>query len=197
MTVYILIIAGGAAAILAVNEFAVRTALEFTFGYNLLGVFGSIAAVFAIDLAFAFLCRSLHGKVIRPSARYFRVGKREKRFLERLGVRRFKDWLPDVGKIVKFPKGEIAKPRDKEYLYAYIVESCSGELNHLLSIFFGFLIVFIFPLRYALCFGVPVAAINSLLNLFPLLALRYNRYKLTAVHHRLEVLEQKQQKTEN
>jgi E3 ubiquitin-protein ligase DOA10 len=49
---------------------------------------------------------------------------------------------------------------------------------------FGFLIIFIFPLKYAPLFGLPVAIINAFYNYLSVAILRYNTPKLNALYKR-------------
>ena len=46
--------------------------------------------------------------------------------------------------------------------------------------------MFLFPLKYALVIGIPVAVVNLILNILPTMILRYNVPKLTVVLKRLE-----------
>ncbi len=167
------------------NYFVFMPVLDyFPLWLNIAGVIIAAVAVIAIDGGAEALIHKFQDK-LDPDSKYFSVSKKEKRRLERLGVRRFKAFLPDLGFLAKFPKGEIEQPKDKEYVHRYIMESCSGELGHLIGAAAGFLTIFIFPLKYVLCFGVPVGIVNFVLSLLPVLALRYNRYKLTIVYKRL------------
>lgn len=59
-----------------------------------------------------------------------------------------------------------------------MLEACYGEVIHFVCIFVGFFIIFCMPLKYWLCFGLPVAIVNALLNLPSVFILRYNFYKL-------------------
>ncbi|GHU98469.1 hypothetical protein FACS1894211_02250 [Clostridia bacterium] len=154
-----------------------------------LGVWGSTVAVIALDALLAWACRAARNRM-NPFSRFFAVSQKGKRVLTKLGVRRFKRFLPDLGKVVKFAKGKIAEPDNKDYIYQYMLESCSGELGHWAGILFGFLIVFLFPLKYCLYFGIPVAFVNAVLSLLPALSLRYNRYALTLLYKKLERKEQ-------
>ena len=57
---------------------------------------------------------------------------------------------------------------------------------HLVTVFTGYLIIFICPLRYWLCFGFPIATVNAVLNVLPIFVLRYNTYKLNVLYLRNE-----------
>ena len=189
MKFYISIIITCIAIIITVNYFVAMPIIpDFPLWLNFVGVIGTTIAVIALDALIAHICHKIQNH-INPFSRYFLVTKRQHRIYPKLGVKKFKNLLPDLGKLVKFPKGKIIDPKSKEYLYIYLLESCSGELNHLIAVFAGFLVVFIFPLKYFLCFGIPVAIVNAVLSLMPLLALRYNRYNLQSMYKMLEARE--------
>ena len=187
MILYITVILLGMVGIAVMNYFVFmpETAIGFPLWLNIVGVVVSTIAVIAIDGGLAAIAHKFQNK-INPFSKYFNVSKKEKRRLEKIGVRKFKDFLPDLGFLAKFPKGEVAQPKNKDYVYLYIMESCSGEIGHLLGTVLGFLIIFLFPLKYVLCFGVPVGIVNFVLSLLPVFSLRYNRYKLTIVYRKLE-----------
>ena len=157
----------------------------FPVWFNIVGVTVSTIAVIAVHGLCAHICHKNQSR-INPFSKYFNVTKKQHSIYPKFGVKKFKTLLPDLGKLVKFPKGKILDPKSKEYLYFYLLESCSGELGHLIAIFAGFLVVFLFPLKYFLCFGIPVATINAILALMPLIALRYNRYNLQSMYKILE-----------
>ena len=166
---------------------------------SIIGVIGSTVAVIAVDGGLAHLSHKLQAR-INPFSRFFNVTKRQKDILSKMGVRKLKNYLPDLGILVKFPKNKIADPKSKEYVYAYILESCDGERGHIWGAFFGFIIVFIFPpvlvplwYQYWLSVSIPVACVNFVLCLLPSIALRYNRYALTQIYKRLDSREQRTQ----
>jgi len=159
--------------------------LDFPLWLNVLGVLVSIVAVIALDGLIAHICHKLQNRV-NPFSRFFSVSKRQKNVLGALGAKRYKKFLPDLGALVKFPKKKIAQPGSKEYIGLYLAESASGEAGHWIGAAAGFLIIFMFPLKYYLCFGIPVAAVNFILCVLPALALRYNRYSLQVIYKGLE-----------
>ncbi|MCL1901220.1 MAG: hypothetical protein FWG51_02345 [Firmicutes bacterium] len=194
------------AAILTVNHFIAPViefpswldflgVADFPIWFNFLGVIGSAIAVIVIHGLCAHVSHKNQHK-INPFSRYFTVTMRQHSFYPKLGVKKFKNLLPDLGLLVKFPKRKILDPKSKEYLYFYLLESCSGERGHFFAIFAGFLIVFIFPLKYFLCFGIPIATVNAVLALMPLIALRYNRFNLQSMYKILESRENQKKNSE-
>ena len=201
--IYVSIIAFFCACFITFNHFFAPPLApwfdDFPLWFNILGVLGSTVAVIALDGAIAHICHKYQNR-FDPFSRFFEVSKKQKTVLGNLGIKKIKNFLPDLGVLVKFPKDKIVDPKSKEYVYTYIVESCSGELGHLLGAFLGFLIVFIFPpgifpLWIWLRFGVPVALVNFVLCILPPLALRYNRYGLAQIYQRLVLRENRQTET--
>lgn len=163
----------------------------------LIGVVVSTILVIAIDGGIAAIFHALQEKHINENWKYFRVSKKEKRVLEFFGTKKFKKFLPDLGVLAKFAKGKIAEPTNLDYINMYTKESCSGELGHVIMLFAGFLIIFIFPLQYFYCFGLPIGIVNFLLNLLPIMSLRYNRFKLVKMKNALEAKEKSKQMKES
>jgi len=187
LIIYIAVIVCGWAVIIALNWiFTVIPPWLIA-----LGVIGSTVVIIAVDGFAAHLCHVAQPRM-DPFSKFFNVTKRQKVILTKLGVKKLKNYLPDLGGFVKFKKGKIVDPKSKEYVYAYIMESCSGELGHIFGAIFGFLILLIFPpwvplfSGYWLTLTLPVACVNFVLCLLPPLALRYNRHALTQIYQRLD-----------
>ena len=160
-------------------------ALGFGAGYAVICTVLSTAAVIALDGLFAFLLRRLPEKWFMYTRRFFTVSAREARFYEKLGIRKWKNKIPELGGFTHFHKNKIADPRNPAYLTRYLLEADYGMAIHLCTAVTGCLIVFLCPLRYALCFGVPVGFVNAVLNLLPFFTLRYNAFKLRRVLNRV------------
>jgi len=95
---------------------------------------------------------------------------------EKLGVKIWKDWLPDFGEFFKpgFPKKKL-KMRNREYLEAFCLETCRAEFAHWLTMVGApvFLLwnewwVELIMIAYALAANVPCIIIQ-----------RYNRSRLS------------------
>ena len=80
----------------------------------------------------------------------------------------------------------LKSPDDPEYIKQFIIECNKGVVTHRIGYFVGFLVVFLFPLKYAFVIGVPVAVVNLFLNILPTMVLRYNTPKLQVVLKRLK-----------
>jgi len=152
------------------------------------GIAAETALVIAVDGIFAFIIRRLPERWFSYKKRFFNVSKKEKVFYEKIGVRKWKDRIPELGRFTNFSKSKVERPNDNEYLERYMLEACYGEIIHIFTIFTGYLIIFAFPLRYAFLFGVPVATVNAILNVLPTFVLRYNFYKMKILHARNELI---------
>ena len=161
-------------------------ALGFGAGYAVICTVLSTAAVIALDGLFAFLLRRLPEKWFMYTRRFFTVSARGARFYEKLGIRKWKNKIPELGGFTGLRKNKIDRPYDNAYLSRYLTEACYGVMIHLVTVFTGYLIIFICPLRYWLCFGFPIATVNAVLNVLPIFVLRYNTYKLNVLYLRNE-----------
>jgi hypothetical protein len=200
MILYGLVIGIMATIVFIINHFCYAPIFEaanifFPWWFNLVSIIVFILLAIAIDGLFAHIAHKLQPK-LNYQSKYFTVSLKQTRILKRFGVKKFKDYLPDLGFLAGFKKGRIAEPKNPEYLLKYIKESCDGELGHLLGAVFGFGLIFIYPLHYWLCFGLPVALINMVLSIMPVMALRYNRYALMLVYQRMVRQQNAEAKTE-
>lgn len=164
--------------------------------FIVLSVIINVAAVIAVDGLFAFIIRRLPAKWFNHKKKIFIVSPREKRFYEKIKIRKWKDYVPELGQFTNFSKNQIAEPKNNVYLDKYFLEACYGEVIHFASIFLGFIIIFFYPLQYWLCFGFPIAIANALMNIPSFCILRYNSTKLRVLYESNERRERRE-KTQN
>lgn len=143
----------------------------------------SVVAVFAIDGVAAFVCRRLPERWFAPEARAFSVPKWEKSLYRRIGIVRWKRFVPEWGCFTGFHKDRLREPNDSAYLGRFLLESNYGVAGHVVGAILGFLIV-AFPFFGAPSVSVPVAAVNMLLSLLPTMVLRYNAPALRSLYRR-------------
>lgn len=145
------------------------------FGY----VWIAIVAVILVDGITATVCRLLPARCANHEKKIFKVSTKEKKFYEKLKIRKWKDLIPEIGQFTGFRKNKLVDPKSVEYLDRFLLEGCYGQIGHIASVFSGFLILLLFPIaRFWLALAVPVAVINAFMNLPSLIILRYNSYKL-------------------
>lgn len=142
-----------------------------------------ILAFFALDFLAAGLVRLIPKNKINIHSRLFKCFSFERKFYEKLGVRWFKDRIPELGGALKgFSKSELSGD-DPKYFEEFIKETILGEITHVLCILFGIAIFFIFPL-HILNFALPTFILNTYFNVLPIIVQRYNRPKLYKIYTR-------------
>ena len=142
----------------------------------------STLAVILIDGITATIVRLLPKKWFKPFSRRFKVFKWEKNFYQKLGIKKWKEFVPEIGHFTGFRKNKIKEPTNNKYIERYLLEINYGRVGHFASFFTGFLIMFIFPLNQFINFALPVALVNILMNAMSWTILRYNTPKLMALY---------------
>ncbi len=181
MILYLIIIAC-CTAILAVTN--------CLWGLNYLGlnvwqtlgiIFLSLAVSVLLDALCAITTRKLENK-INPSAKIFNEHKNERKFYEKLKIRKWKDKIPELGKTLKyFDKTKVEQNADSTYFLKFIKETCIGEIIHFSSIPASLLVIAVFWFKF-LSITIPVAIVNIILQLPPICVLRYSRSKLLVAY---------------
>ena len=101
-----------------------------------------ILAFFALDFLAAGLVRLIPKRNININSKLFRCFSFERKLYEKLGVKWFKDKIPELGGALKgFSKSEISGD-DASYFEEFIKETILGEITHVLCILFGIAIFF-------------------------------------------------------
>ncbi len=135
--------------------------------------------VILIDGMTATICRLLPKKYADEKSKIYAVSAKEKKFYEKLKIRKWKDKIPEIGHFTGFRKNEIAQPNNVEYLDRFLLEICYGELGHFCILFTDFLLLLFFPLyTHWIAIAIPVALVSVFLNIPSIFTLRYNSYKL-------------------
>lgn len=158
----------------------------------------SLLVLVVIDAVCALFVRyCLPKKVFNPFLKLYNVGKRERKFYEKIGIRKWKDRIPEAGQLfANFSKTEVADMTNNEYAKKFMSETIYAEIMHWLSMLFSFLIIFI-DLRLALTVGLPLIIGNMILNIMPVMVQRYNRPKLMVLYQRNERMKNKEIKQDN
>lgn len=134
--------------------------------------------VILIDALFAWLTTKLPEKFYSDKLGIYKVSKKETKLYEKLGIRKWKDKIWELGKLNGFSKAKVEDPKNPEYVKRFLLESKIGMLDHILGMVLGFFVILILPNQFALRISLPVAIINLVLNLPSLMILRYNKPKL-------------------
>ncbi|MBE6608369.1 MAG: hypothetical protein E7633_07420 [Ruminococcaceae bacterium] len=146
----------------------------------------STVAVIAVDGIAAFIIRRLPEKWFSIGSSLSVVSKKECEIYTKLGVRKWREKVPELGIFTGFHKNHVAEPNSNEYLKRFILEANYGVVIHVMCVPIGFLIIFLCPIGHAPLIGIPVALVNAALNLLPAMTLRYNIPKLLALYRRNE-----------
>lgn len=136
-----------------------------------------------IDAIFATIVRWLMPKkFFSIDKKYFMASKKEMRFYEKIGIKKWKDKALELGAVTGFRKNKLYSPKDNEYVKRFIIETNYGITVHVYCIVFGFLIMLanlFYPFLYV---TLPIAIVNLVLNLLPIFILRYNLPKLHSLY---------------
>ncbi len=185
---YLYLILGANLAIIAanliINLFFPSIFLGYSIAYILLMPPVCTVAVIAVDGIAAFVIRRLPEKYFVIGSKFCDVSKRECDFYVRLGIRKWREKIPELGFFTGFHKNRVAEPSSNEYLERFIMEANYGAVIHLMGVPFGLLIIFLCPIAHAPFITLPVATVNAALNFMPAFVLRYNVPRLCALHRR-------------
>lgn len=158
---------------------------------NLILIVGfGVVVEFVIDLIVSLIITLLPAKIFKFFDKSY---KWEKKFYEKLGVRKWKDYIP-VGKgpiFLGIDKSKIDNPNDVAFLNKLVDECFKAEVMHFLSMFMGFFLILIFPINYALIISLPIAIVNMFLQLLPFIVQRYNLPKLKILQKRAKLAEER------
>lgn len=182
MTLYLIIILVST-VVIALPNVLLRPGGEPWYMYLIMTV-AAVLASLLIDGIVAFIGRRLPKKWMDPNKKIFTTSKKELAFYEKIGVRKWKDKVPELGGFTSFHKNKLSDPWNNEYVERYMLEVCYGVIIHLFSPFFGFLIVLLDYKMYTgwswmwLTIMLPVALVNGVLILLPAFILKYNLPKL-------------------
>ncbi len=182
MILYLTIIGVAVVCIATVLTFVMET----NFFLALSVAAGGAVAEIAISGLTAAVCRLLPKKTVNVNAKRFIVSAKEKKFYEKLKIRKWKEKIPEIGHFTGFRKNKIAEPKSIEYLDRFLLEICYGERGHFYSLFTSFLLLFLSPLHpLFLPVSVFVAIVAVALNIPSIMTLRYNSYKLRILRESL------------
>ncbi len=143
----------------------------------------NILVIFLIDAFLAFVIHKLPLRWFDHRKKCFHIFKWERKFYEKIKIKKWKDHIPELGTLVNFRKNKVLEPNNNIYVQKFLTECCYGEMIHFLSIIFGILIIFIAP-KYFLLLGFPVVVANALINYLSFAILRYTRPKLLQLYKR-------------
>lgn len=184
MLLYILTILISMAIIATTNCFFVAPLHGFYVWEIVLWTCISTLSAIIIDGIFSTLVRrALPEKWFNGLYDVYRAGKRESRFYEKLGIKKWKDKIIDLGCFTNFRKNKIYEPTNNQYVLRYVTEANFGVVCHICCMLFGMGAIFCCPIKLWFTIGIYVSIVNLVLNALPLFTLRYNLTKLHKLYH--------------
>lgn len=175
---YYLIIMFGGTGILAL---ILALCGDVSTGKAVIAAFSTSATAFGIDALVALAVRwAIPNRKMNPFHPIWRVHHWERRFYVKIGIRHWKDKIPETGGLlVGFSKKRVTDRKNNAYILTFLKETCYAELMHVLSIPLGFLTLLLTFAWTSFDFipyiGLPVACVNAVLQLFPIFVQRYVR----------------------
>lgn len=161
----------------------------FTIGFTVMAI--------VIDGIVAYVIRKMPEKWFEKNKGIFKTGKRELAFYEFLRVKKWKDYVPELGCFTGFHKNKLANPFDNKYIWRFIIESRYGVAIHFYSVPTSFLLLLLDWKMYSgesniwLTIGLPVAIVNAILIVLPAFILKYNLPRLLRIYDKNAAAEEK------
>ena len=172
---YTIIIGGSMLLIIQLN--VIHTLPVFieqgAWGVALGTLLGTLSVILWDGLQALLIRRLLPRALFRPGKRVFNVPKSERALYRRLRVNAWKDLVPELGGFSGFRKSQKCAPSDPVYLERFLLESNYGVIIHLVNALLGFLILYL-PWCSSLSIALPIALVNAVLSLLPVIVLRFN-----------------------
>ena len=168
-----------------ISIIAINLILNFS-SLTVLWLFISFASVLLPSLFVAIIIRLLPQSWFDYNKKVYHVSEKEKNFLVKLGVRKWKNKIPDLGSTVNFKKNELKNSKNTEYLKKFIQETCYGEMLHIFCIISALVSLLFVSRNIFLTMALPIAIIYSMINIPSILIQRYNRPRLIKQLKRLE-----------
>ena len=191
MALYLISIIGGDALIILVNLLVnLRTHALSSLYIVLAGLFAGLGVILLDAISALFIRRCLPEKWFSYKSKFHKVGKKECAFYEKLGIKKWKDNILELGMFTSFSKKSVSNPNSSEYMERFILESNYGALIHIVGVFIGLTLLSFPPLSTTWRFSVPAIVINAVLNFLPFMILRYNLPRL----ERMRAIAEKREK---
>ena len=184
MKLYIAILATGLTIIAGGNLFY-TLAKDMNVGIMFLYLLLAVAICGLMAGIITLITRILPKKVFSPYRKRFRVNDKENKLYKKLKIKKWKDRIPELGKLSGFSKSEISEPNNPNYIFKFLTENCIAEALHFYSIVAGLLVFIFLPREYVFTIGLPIFFLNLILHLMPILVQRYLRPKFFKLYNRL------------
>ena len=165
-------------AVISINlifDFRIGVLLEFLI---------CLIVVILPSILFNFLDKFFPKKWYSENNKIFNERKFERKFYEKIGLKRWKNNVPQFLKIDDINKTK--EKVDKEYLEHFISETRRGEFMHFIDILFAYIAAIFLPWRFFLRYTLPILVVWTIFNLISIWIQRYNRPRLKKALERVE-----------
>ena len=191
---YAVLILGSMAVIATVNIFAVAPAYNYTpFQIILFTCIATVSVILIDGVCATIVRRLLPKKWFEGLFKGYCAGKRESKFYEKIGIKKWKEKVIELGCFTNLRKNKIEDPTNNDYVLRYITEANYGVICHFAGIVFSVFATFCAPKNLWLTIGLPVGVVSMILSALPAFILRYNLpklHKLYKINERRNALSQ-------
>ncbi len=137
----------------------------------------SIIGMILINGIVAIICsKILPKKFFNGDQKFYFPSKKECKFYDKIGIKKWKDKTLEMGFLNGFRKNKVED--SPEYIERFILENKKGYLTHFMSIFVSVASMFILPIKFWLPMCLPIVVTSLILNIIPMMILRYNMPRL-------------------
>lgn len=201
MLLYSIIMVVGMAITITLNAFFNPLYKDKWWMYIILVVAFVVVAIL-IDGLVAAIIRKMPEKYFSEDKGIYKASRKELIFYKRIGVDKWKNYVPELGTFTGFSKGKVVNPNDNEYIGRFILEARYGVAIHLWSVPFSFLLLLGDYNMYTghpniiLTIALPVAVVNAILIVLPAFILKFNLHRLVKIYESNKRMEERHKQKE-
>lgn len=201
MLLYSIIMVVGMAITITLNAFFNPLYKDKWWMYIILVVAFVVAAIL-IDGLVAAIIRKMPEKYFSEDKGIYKASRKELIFYKKIGVDKWKNYVPELGMFTGFSKGKVVNPNDNEYIGRFILEARYGVAIHLWSVPFSFLLLLGDYNMYTghpniiLTIALPVAVVNAILIVLPAFILKFNLHRLVKIYESNKRMEERHKQKE-
>ncbi len=201
MLLYSIIMVIGMAITITLNAFFNPLYKDKWWMYIILVVAFVVVAIL-IDGLVAAIIRKMPEKYFSEDKGIYKASRKELIFYKKIGVDKWKNYVPELGMFTGFSKGKVVNPNDNEYIGRFILEARYGVAIHLWSVPFSFLLLLGDYNMYTghpniiLTIALPVAVVNAILIVLPAFILKFNLHRLVKIYESNKRMEERHKQKE-
>ena len=165
-------------------------------------VVGFTVAVILLDGLVAFIIRRMPEKWFSKDKGMFKASRKELIFYKKIGVDKWKNYVPELGMFTGFSKSHVVDPNDNKYIGRFILEARYGVAIHIFSVPASFLLLLADYNMYTghpnliLTILLPVAVVNAILIVLPAFILKFNLHRLVKIYESNIRMEERRKRKE-